>query len=114
MEAIDVARRAVEVAGDKQATDIVLLDVRGISNFADFFVICSGESKRQIEAIRDDIGQVLKKEGVSPHHYEGTVDSGWLVLDFGSIIVHIFAPLEREYYQLDRLWSKIAPVITIQ
>ena len=102
------------MASDKQANDIVLLDVRGISNFADFFVICSGESKRQIEAIRDDIGQALKKEGVLPHHYEGAVDSGWLVLDFGSIVVHIFAPPEREYYQLDRLWSKVAPVITIQ
>ena len=102
------------MASEKQATDIVLLDVRKICSFSDYFVICSGESKRQIEAIRDDIGQALKKDGILPHHYEGTIDSGWLVLDFGNIVVHIFAPLEREYYQLDELWGKTAPVITIQ
>ena len=104
----------MEAASNKQAADIVLLDARGICSFADYFVICSGDSERQIQAIYDEVGQVLKKEGVSPHHHEGTLDSGWLLLDFGNVIVHIFAPLEREYYQLNKLWSQATPIIRIQ
>ncbi len=104
----------MEAASNKQAADIVLLDARGICSFADFFVICSGDSGRQIQAIYDEVGHSLKKEGVLPHHHEGTVDSGWLLLDFGSVIVHIFAPFEREYYQLNKLWSQAIPIVRIQ
>jgi ribosome-associated protein len=92
----------------------VLLDTRGVCSFADYFVMCSGESSKQIEAIRDEIGHTLKKQGIRPHHYEGTVDSGWLLMDFGDVIVHIFAPIERELYQLDQLWSLATPVVRIQ
>ena len=67
-----------------------------------------------MEAIRDEIGHTLKREGVLPHHHEGTIDSGWLLLDFGDVIVHIFAPFEREYYKLDKLWSQAIPVVRIQ
>jgi len=109
-----VARKAVEAASDKQASDIVLLDTQGVCSFADYFVICSGDSDRQIQAIYDEVGHVLKKEGILPHHREGTVDSGWLLLDFGDVIVHIFAPFERDYYQLDRLWSQAVLVVRIQ
>jgi ribosome-associated protein len=94
--------------------DIVLLDVRQICSFADYFVICSGDSERQLSAIYDEVGHRLKQAGVSAHHHEGTIDSGWLLLDFGDIIVHIFAPFEREYYQLDELWSQAIPVLRIQ
>jgi ribosome-associated protein len=104
----------VEAAADKQATDIVLLDARGVCSFADYFVICSGDSTRQISAIYDEIGHRLKQEGVLPSHHEGTVDSGWLLLDFGSIVVHIFDQFEREYYQLDKLWRQAVPVLRIQ
>ncbi len=104
----------MEAAADKQASDIVLLDARQVCSFADYFVICSGDSERQISAIYDEVGHRLKHEGVLPYHYEGTIDSGWLLLDFGDIIVHIFAPFERGYYQLDELWSKAVPVLRIQ
>jgi ribosome-associated protein len=114
LEAIDMARKAVEAASAKKAVDIVLLDARGVCSFADYFVICSGESSRQIAAIRDEVGHALKKEGILPHHYEGDVDSGWLLLDFNDVTVHIFAPLEREYYQLDELWSQTIPIVRIQ
>ena len=92
----------------------MLLDAREVCTFADYFVICSGDTSKQIEAIRDEVGHVLKKEGILPHHYEGTVDSGWLLLDFSDVIVHIFAPAEREQYQLDKLWSQAIPVVRIQ
>ena len=109
-----MARRVVEAASDKQAADIVLLDARGVCSFADYFVMCSGDSDRQIKAIYDEVGHTLKREGILPHHHEGTVDSGWLLLDYGDVIVHIFAPFEREYYQLDELWSQAVPVVRIQ
>ncbi len=109
-----MARKAVEAASDKQAADIVLLDTRGVCSFADYFVICSGDSDRQIQALYDEVGHALKKEGILPHHHEGTVDSGWLLLDFGDVIVHIFASIEREYYQLDKLWSQASTVVRIQ
>jgi len=77
-------------------------------------VICSGESERQISAIHDEIEQTLKKESIRPHHREGTLDSGWMLLDFGDIIVHIFAPTERAFYRLDELWSQAVHVVRIQ
>jgi ribosome-associated protein len=109
-----MARTAVEAAADKQATDIVLLDVGKVCSFADYFVICSGESDRQISAIYDEVLHRLKNEGLLPYHHEGTVDSGWLLLDFGDTIVHIFAPFERQFYQLDELWRQAMPVLRIQ
>ena len=104
----------MEAAADKQASNIVLLDARRVCSFADYFVICSGDSERQISSIYDEVGHRLKQAGILPNHKEGTVDSGWLLLDFGDIIVHIFSSFEREYYQLDKLWSRAAPVLRIQ
>ncbi len=109
-----MARKAVEAASDKQASDIVLLDARGVCSFADYFVLCSGDSERQIKAILDEVSHTIKREGITPHHHEGTIDSGWLLLDFGDVIVHIFAPFEREYYQLERLWDRALEVVRIQ
>lgn len=114
LEALEIARKAIDAASGKQATDIVLLDTRGICSFADYFVICSGETERQLKAIYDEVEHALKKEGILPHHREGTLDSGWLLLDFRDVIIHIFAPFEREYYQLDQLWSQAIPLLRIQ
>ena len=83
-------------------------------SFADYFVICTGETQRQIRAIREEVEHTLKREGVLPIHHEGTVDSGWLLIDYGDVIVHIFATEEREYYQLDKLWSQANLVLRIQ
>jgi len=109
-----MARRAVEAASDKQASSIVMLDTRGVCSFTDYFVLCSGESNRQIEAIRDEIDEALKREGITPHHCEGAADSGWILLDFGRVIIHVFALAERGYYRLDELWSKATPLVRIQ
>jgi ribosome-associated protein len=105
---------ATELASEKQARDVAMLDVRAVCSFADYFVICTGDTKRHIEAIWQGIDEALKTKGVAPHHNEGTPDSGWMLGDFGSVIVHIFAPLERDYYQLDKLWDKATPVVRIQ
>ena len=110
---MEVARKAVDAALNKQATDILLLDLRGVCTFADYFVLCSGDSERQIQAICDEIDQTLSKEDIPTCRREGTIDSGWLLLDFGEVIVHIFAPREREYYELEKLWSRATPVVRI-
>lgn len=114
LEAIEVARKAVDATSDKQASDIVLLDTRTVCSFADYFVICSGETKRQIQAIYEEVEYSLKKEGILVIHHEGTPDSGWLLLDYGDVIVHVFATEERKYYQLDKLWSQANLVLRIQ
>lgn len=114
LQSIDVARQAVEAASDKQADNIVMLDTKQVCSFADYFVICSGESNRQIEAIWQEIREKLKREGVLPSHIEGSADSGWILLDLGAVIVHIFSPSQRDYYKLDDLWHKATPVIRIQ
>jgi ribosome-associated protein len=92
----------------------VLLDVRDLCNFTDFFVICAGESARQLNTINEEIEKDLKNKGVRPHHHEGTLDSGWLLLDYGDVIVHIFGAEEREYYKLDELWHDAKAVLRIQ
>lgn len=114
LEGINIARRAVEIASEKQASNIVLLDVRDICTFCDYFVICSGDNERQIRTIYEDIEQSLKRESEITHHNEGTIDSGWMLLDYGDVIVHIFSDEEREYYRLDELWRDARPVIRIQ
>jgi ribosome-associated protein len=114
LEAIDVARHAVDIASDKQAVNIVLLDVRGICSFADYFVICAGDSARQVRSILEEIEFSLKKEGILPHHQEGTIESGWLLLDYGDVIVHIFRAEERDFYKLDELWHEARTIIRIQ
>lgn len=92
----------------------MLLDARNVCSFTDYFVICAGDTERQIRTIYDEVEHSLKREGVIPHHHEGTIDSGWLLIDYGDVIVHIFSALEREYYQLDELWSEAKPVLRIQ
>jgi ribosome-associated protein len=91
-----------------------LLDVREICSFADYFVICTGESARQLRTVIDEVEKTLKREGVLPHHQEGELDSGWLLLDYSDVIVHVFGTAERDYYKLDELWHEAKTVIRIQ
>lgn len=110
LEAIELARKIAETAADKQASDVVLLDTGSVCSFADYFIICSGDNERQIKAIQEAIDKLLKEEAVLKYHREGNANSGWVLLDIGNIVVHIFAPFERDYYQLESLWEH-APVI---
>jgi ribosome-associated protein len=103
----------VEVASEKLAEDIVMLDLRGLASFADYFIIMTAESSRQIEALDEDLTEALKQEGVRRFHREGTAGSGWILLDFSDVIVHIFGPEEREFYGLERLWSRAPQVVRV-
>jgi ribosome-associated protein len=110
---LELARRIVDLAADKKASDIVLLGVRELTTMADYFVICSGGSERQLGAIADGIAEALRGEGIRPIGHEGTPGAHWLLLDFGSVIVHVFAPPEREYYQLEKLWAEAPTILRV-
>ena len=111
---LEIARRAVALAEDKKAADIVLLDLAALTTLADYFVICSGGSERQLDAIADGIVEGLREEGVRPIGREGTSASHWVLLDFGSVIVHVFTPPDRDDYQLERHWSEAKTVLRVQ
>ncbi len=111
---LDVAHLAVEAAEDKKAADIVLLDVTGLTSIADYFVICSGGSERQLAAIAEAITERVEAAGWSALSHEGSALSHWVLVDLGSVIVHVFAPPEREFYQLERLWSEAKTVVRVQ
>ncbi len=109
-----LARRIVELAEDKQASDIVMLDLKPLSTIADYFVICSGESDRQLKAILTAIDEGIGREFGRDARNEGTPDTGWVLLDYGDVVVHIFSAAQREFYRLERLWSKATPVVVVQ
>lgn len=111
---LDLARRIVELAEDKKAADIVLLDLGGLTTMADYFIICSGGSERQLEAIAVGIISNLRDERIKPIGREGTAASHWVLVDFGSVVVHIFTPPERDYYSIEKHWSEARTVLRVQ
>ena len=96
---------AVAAALDKKAADIVVLDLRHTPAFTDFFVVCSGQNSRQVKAIADNIEDTLRQAGVRPAHVEGYDRGEWILMDFFTLIVHVFAPQKRDFYGLERLWG---------
>jgi len=111
---LDLARRIAELAEDKKAADIALLDLTGLTTVADHFVICSGGSERQLDAIADGIIEALREEGLKPIGREGVAASHWVLLDYGSVVVHVFTPPERDFYQLEKHWAKAKTVLRVQ
>ena len=114
IDGIELARKAVEIAEDRQASDILLLDVREICSYADAFVLMTVESQRQGQAIREAMHKGLKESGQSVLRTEGDADSGWLLMDFSDVIIHIFAEEQRELYDLEQLWRSAVPLVRIQ
>jgi ribosome-associated protein len=109
-----LARRIVDLLSDKRAEDILLLDIRGVTLFADYFVIASAETARHTQALCDALDEELAKDGVSAWGHEGEAGSGWVLLDYGDVIVHIFGPEQRSFYDLEGLWHEAVPVVRIQ
>ncbi len=99
---------------DKKATDVVVLDIREQSVIADYFVICTGSNPRQIQAVANAVDDKLSELGVATRGFEGAAENGWMLLDCGDVIVHIFGPMEREFYRLERLWSAAPTVVYLQ
>ena len=113
-DALEAARAAVEVASDYQAADIVLLDVRGVTSFADYLVIMSADNPRQLQTLSEELDYALDHNGWPLHHREGTIASGWVLLDFTEVVVHIFGEEQRAFYRLEQLWSAGRQVVRIQ
>jgi len=102
---------AVRAAESKQATDIKVLDLTGITTFADYFVICTGSNQRQIQAIADEVGLQLKHQaGELAMSVEGYEQGEWVLADYGDLLVHVFSVKARAYYDLERLWRNATPV----
>lgn len=101
----------MEAAEDKKAENIVLLDVHSVTTITDYFVICEGSNDRQLNAISENILEELAKTGQKPTLKEGTPQSGWMLLDYGYVVVHIFTPERRSYYQLEKLWNEASTVV---
>ena len=91
-----------------------MLDIRNVASFADYFVIASGQTVRQIQAVLEAVDESLAGDGVKPMGREGEPGSGWVLLDYADVIVHVFAPEERAYYDLEGLWHAATPVVRIQ
>jgi ribosome-associated protein len=103
----------VDIAEDGSATNIVSLDIRGISSMTDYFVILTAESGRQMKALMEQMSMGLKSLGVRVNHKEGHPNDGWILLDFGDFIVHIFSPEKRDYYLLESAWPQAKELVRI-
>jgi len=114
LDSAEIAKVIADNAVDKKATDVVILDIREQSVIADYFVICTGSNPRQIQAIAGAIEDTLGELNVPTRGFEGAADNGWMLLDCGDVIVHIFGPLERDFYRLERLWGAAPSVVYLQ
>jgi ribosome-associated protein len=97
--------RAVALAADRKGGDLVVLDLRGISDATDYFFLVTGTSDMHVRAIADHVVEELKKDGVRPSHVEGLRSGRWVLIDYIDFVIHVFHPAAREFYQLERLWG---------
>lgn len=103
---MEIAHTIAVVLEEKKGEDILLLDIREFSDFADYFIICSGTSDRMLQALADDVLEKLRERHHLRGRVEGLPEDGWILLDYGDVIVHLFSPDRRDYYRLEELWSK--------
>jgi ribosome-associated protein len=104
----ELAERVAELAAERKAIDVRVLDVREVVSYTDWFVICSGNTERQTRAIRDAIHRGLKDDhGLLPRRAEGEREARWILLDYLDCVVHVFTPEAREYYRLEQLWGEV-------
>jgi ribosome-associated protein len=101
-----------DLAADRKALDIVGLDLRGMIGYADYFVICTGRTDRQVRAIHDAIHEGMKARGILPRRVEGAGEARWILMDYLDVVVHVFTPDTREYYRLEQLWGE-APSLAV-
>jgi ribosome-associated protein len=104
----ELAELVIDLAGDKKAIDVIELDVRDAVGYTDYFIVCSGNTDRQVKAIHDGIHQGLKGDhGLLPRRVEGLTESRWVLMDYLDVVVHIFTPEARAFYRLEQLWGEV-------
>lgn len=109
-----MAHDIVHRLSDMKAVDTLLLDVRKVSLLADYFIVSTGEVDRHIQALAEDVRRSLKEQEILPLHVEGDAGSGWVLLDYGDIVVHLLSPRMREYYRLEEFWKEAHVVVRMQ
>ena len=102
---LELAQKAAQIALDYKANDVVLLDLRGVSDMTDFFIVASGTSDTHVRSVGEHLAEEMKKLGSPVYHMEGTTKGRWVLLDFVDFVVHVFHPTLRDFYQLERLWA---------
>lgn len=107
----DIALLAADAADDKKAEDIDILNVQGLTVIADYFVLCSANSDKQVRAVARAIEDKLSEKGIEPKRIAGMNDAKWVLIDYADVIVHVFRKREREYYDLERLWSDAEKIL---
>ena len=110
-DSMELAHRIVDIASEHKAADIVLLRTAELTSLADYFVICSGRSDRQVGALAGAIAEDIRAAGVRPLGVEGRASARWVLIDYGTVIVHVFTPEERTFYGLEKLWSEAIQVV---
>jgi ribosome-associated protein len=114
-EAINIARTIVSNLEEKKGEDILLLDLIGVCSFTDYFILCTGTSERTIKALAEEVRKVVKeKYSMRERGLEGEASSGWVLIDYGDVILHLFSQSMRDYYQLDELWSEGKTLLRVQ
>lgn len=111
---MEIGRTVVTALEEKKGEDIILLDIHEISSFADYFVICSGTSNRMLDTLVEAVMESVKKTHGIIGKPEGIASGGWVVLDLGDVVVHVFSPDQREYYQLEQLWERGKVLVHLQ
>jgi ribosome-associated protein len=106
LDTLEIARRIVTILEEKKGEDIILIDIQGLAIFADYFIICTGTSERMLKALADSVSEQVRREFGIHVRLEGLSADGWLLADFGDVIVHLFSPERRDYYSLEELWSR--------
>lgn len=114
MEALEVARTIVKALEEKKAEDILLMDLKGIAPFTDYFVICTGTSERMLRALVHAALDEVREEHGMKTRVEGETLDGWLLADFGDVVLHVFSVAQREYYALDELWYEGKVLLHLQ
>ena len=111
---LDIAHTIVNTLEEKKGEEILLLDIQKIANFTDYFIICSGTSDRMLDALVDAVVQKVNQEHQINGKIEGKPEGGWMLIDFGSILVHLFSSDQRKYYQLEDLWKEGKILLHVQ
>ncbi len=109
MTSLETAKNIVKILDNKKAMDLELIETQELTIVSDYFIIASGTSNTHVRALADEVDEEMKKLGVEPDHIEGRA-TGWILLDYGCVLVHVFDPQSREYYNLDRLWGDAAKI----
>ncbi len=114
MNSQETARAIVDIVEEKKGEDIILIDIHEISDFADYFVICSGTSDRMLQALAKEVVEKMREKHRLRGRIEGEAQDGWILVDYGDVILHLFSPDQRDYYRLEELWSKGKVLLRLQ